>query len=358
MLVTLRPAFLLAMGLYAAAVPLAQAADKGAADNSAADSNGANGGASKAGDGEEDEDAPTPAPLTVGTMVIASNINLAVEAMAVDVAVDHVAYSYRFRNKGKDKLTLAASVAMPDLEVNSDANTTYVLPAQSPENPINLTVKSGDQPVATTPYLQAIALGIDRQNEIKAAGLPLLPFGAATDKAIAAAKPETLGKLESLGLVTPRDPAQPDSPVIADWSLRVVQGWMQPLDGGAATNVVVSFAPVKATYRVGVANLSGFDALKEQVCLTPAVMSAARNLLKSKDALLQVDDIVLANDGPARWLDNPAASVAVRKPQPNAVVAFCGMDAASGGKPVVTGKMAGSNDAAGLRILVFAPVDK
>ena len=307
-----------------------------------------------AGQTEEEEDAPTPAPLVVGTMVIASNPDLAIEAMAVDIAVDRITYSYRLRNKGKDKLALAASVAMPDLEVNSDSNSVYILPSQTPENPIGLAVRSNDQPVATTPHVEAVALGIDRQAEIRAAGFPLIPFGEATDKAIAAAKPEALSKLEALGVMTPRDPAQPDAPVVADWSLRVVQGWTQPLDPGAVTNVVVSFAPIKATYRVDAASLPGFDALKAQVCLTPAEMTAARALLKTKDAVLRVDDIVLANDGPARWLDNPAATVAVRKPQPNAVVAFCGMDAASAGKAVVTGKMPGSGEAAGLRVLVFA----
>ena len=342
MLVTLRFPLLLA-AILCGTVAVSRAAD---------------GGASKAGQTEEEEDPPTPAPLTVGTMVIASNINLAIEAMAVDVAIDRVAYSYRLRNKGKEKLSLTASVTLPDLEVNSEGNTFYNLPSQTPDNPIALAVKSADQTIATVPYVTAIALGIDRLTDLKTAGLPLIPFGEATEKAIAAAKPDVLGKLEGLGLVTPRDPAQPDTPVIADWSLRVTHGWTQPLDPGTTTNVVVSFAPIKATYRVDAANLAGFSVLKDQVCLTPAIMTAAKGLLKTKDAQAQVEDIVLANDGPARWLDNPAATVAVRKPQPNAVVAFCGMDAASAGKPVVTGKMAGSSDASGLRILVFTVAGK
>ncbi len=305
------------------------------------------------GTGEE-EDAPTPAPLTVGSMAIASDANLAIEAMAVDVAIDRVNYTYRLRNKGPAKLSLAASVALPDLEVNSEGNNVYDLPSQTSENPVNLVIKANDQPVTTTPFVQAIALGIDRQAEIKAEGLPLIPFGAAMDKAIAASKPESLGKLGSLGLVTPRDPGQPDTPVIADWSLRVIHGWMQSLEPGAVTNVSVAFAPVKAVYRVGATSLVGFDALKEQVCLTPAVMTAARALLKGKDAQVQVEDITLANDGPARWLDNPVANVAVRKPQPNSVIAFCGLDQASFGKPVVTGKMPGSSESAGLRVLIFS----
>ena len=304
------------------------------------------------------EEQPTEAPLTVGSMAIASDSALVVEAMAVDVAVDKVTYAYRLRNKGSAKLLLAASVALPDLEVNSDAATIFKLPSQTAENPVGLVVSSENKPITTTPLMQAVAVGIDRLAELKAENLPLIPFGADIEKALAAAKPETLTKLESLGLVTPRDPSQPDTPVIADWSLRTVHGWMQPLEPNAVTNVTVSFSPVKATYTINSDTLSGFDAIKEQVCLTPQSIAAAKALMTGKDATAEVVDITLANDGPARWLDNPPASVAVRKPKANSVVVFCGIDGASASQPVVTGKMPGSSDAAGLRVLVFSTPGK
>jgi hypothetical protein len=303
---------------------------------------------------DEDDEAPAQAPLTVGSMAIASDSALAVEAMAVDIGIDQVTYAYRLHNKGAAKLSLAASVALPDLEVNNEGSTVYALPAQTPENPINLTVKSDDKPVALTVNTQAIALGVDRLAALKAENMPLLPFGDAIDKALSSAKPESLTRLEQLGLVTPRDPTQPDTPVIADWSLHTVLSWTQDIAPSATTNVVVAFAPVKATYTVDAASLSGFDALKQQVCLTPQIMSAAKALVKGKGATISVADITLANDGPARWLDNPVATVAVRRPTPNSVVAFCGMDAATANQPVVKGKMPGSDAAAGLRVLVFS----
>lgn len=312
-------------------------------------------GQTKAAPADEEDDAPTPAPLTVGSMAIASVSDLAVEAMAVDVSLDRVTYNYRLRNKGSSKLDLAASVAMPDLEVNNDANVAYALPAETPENPVNLSVKSNDAPIATTSAVQATALGLDRLADLKAAHLPLIPFGTATDEALAAAKPDVLTHLESLGLVTPRDASQPDTPLIADWSLRVVQGWTQPLAPNAVTNVSVGFAPIKAIYRVDAGTVTGLNALKDQVCLTAPIIAGVRAMLKNKDATADVADIALANDGPARWLDNPAATVAVRKPQPNSLIAFCGMDAASANKPVVTGTMPGSDQATGLRVLIFTP---
>ena len=325
-------------------------------------------------EGEEEEDPPTQAPLTVGSMAIASDNAIAVEGMAVDVGIDKVAYAYRLHNKGATKLALAASVALPDLEVNNEGSTVYALPSQTAENPVNLAVTADDKPLEVTPYTQAIALGIDRLAVLKSENVPLIPFGEAVEKALAAAKPDALTRLEQQGLVTPRDPAQPDTPVIADWSLHTVLGWTQPVEAGAVTNVVVSFTPIKATYAVDASNLSGFDALKAQVCLTPQIMVAAKALVKGKAAVgaatgaaktqlaagattattIEVDDITLANDGPARWLDNPAATVAVRRPKPNSVVAFCGMDAATASQPVVKGKMPGSADAAGLRVLIFS----
>ncbi len=320
---------------------------------------------------EDEEDTPTQAPLTVGSMAIASDSALVIEGMAVDVGTDRIAYAYRLRNKGTAKLALTASVALPDLEVNNEGTTIYALPSSTAENPVDLKVKSDDKPLATTPLIQAIALGLDRLAVLKEENLPLLPFGEAIDKALAAAKPDTLSKLEQLGLVTPRDPAQPDTPVIADWSLHNVLTWTQPIEAGAATNVVVSFAPIKATYTVDAPGLGGFDVLKEQACLTPQIMAAAKGLVKAQAptatktaagaapspppaATIEVVDITLANDGPARWLDNPAATVAVRRPKPNSVVAFCGMDAATANQPVVKGTMPGSSEAGGLRVLVFS----
>ena len=303
---------------------------------------------------DQEEDVPTPAPLVVGAMAIASDADLAIERMAVEVNLDRVTYTYGLRNKGAAPLNLAASVVMPDLEVNTEGTTIYNLPSKAAENPVNLEVSAAGAPVATSPATQALALGVDRLADLKAANLPLIPFDAETQKALAAASPETLTKLVALGLVTPRDPSEPDTPPLADWTLHTVHAWMQPLPANAATEVKVKFAPVKAVYGVLAAGLPGFDALKDQVCLTPQIMAAAKALLKSKTAMLEVDDIVLSNEGPARWLDNPTGTVAVTKPKPDSVVAFCGMTAATAAQPVVQGKLPGSADTPGLRVLIFS----
>lgn len=303
---------------------------------------------------EQDEEGPTPAPLMVGALAIASDANLAIERMALDVAVDHVTYTYGFKNQGKGELKLATSVSMPDLEVNTEGTTIYNLPSNVAENPVGLAVTANGATVATTASMQALALGVDRLADLRAAKLPLLPFGAEIDKALAGLSPQALAGLVALGLVTPRDQAEPDTPLLADWTLHTVHSWMQPLPPGATTEVKVTFQPVKAVYGVRGDGLPGFEALKDQVCLTPQILAAAKALLKAKDDQLEVDDLTLANDGPARWLDNPPGTVRVTKPKPDSVVSFCGMTAATAGQPVVLGKLPGSADAPGLRVLIFS----
>jgi hypothetical protein len=303
---------------------------------------------------DEGEEQPIPAPLALGSMAIASDPALKIDAMAVDVAIDRVSYAYSLKNLGTTSLALAASIAFPDLEVNNEGTIVYDLPSQNPENVVNMTVQANGRPVATTPLVAALALGVDRLAELKAANLPLIPFGEATARALEATKPDTLEKLQRLGVVTPRDASDPDAPVIADWSLHVVHSWTQVLAPKSNTNVVVSYAPIKAVYTIDAGSLSGFDALKEQVCLTPQAISAAKALLSQKGAMLDVADITLANDGPARWLDNPPASVAVRKPAADAIIVFCGIDAATQAQDVVKGTMPPSSEAPGLRILIFS----
>ena len=276
-----------------------------------------------------------------------------VQEMRASSAIDRVAYDYKLANKGPRTLSLQASVALPDLEINNDEAVYYVLPRTDPENVVGLQVQSNGKIVPTRPYLQAFALGIDRLADLKADNIPLIPFSEETEKALAAAKPDTLAKLDSLGLVVPHDAAQPGATIEADWSLHVLHAWMQPLEPAKSTSVTVSFAPVAAVYQIDASSLGGLDSLADQVCVTSQVRAAVAALVKDKGAVANVGDIVLATDGPARFLPSPRATIAVHKPSPTAIVVFCGMDASTQGAAIVRGTVPEDQDASSLRILIF-----
>ena len=302
-------------------------------------------------------DAPTPAALAVGAMQIASDANLAVEGVDVSVAAERIVYSYSLRNAGSVDLDLTASVVMPELAASEDDEETWTLPADDPANPVALAVTADGAPVATTAAIRAAALGLDRLAEIEAAGLPLIPFGAAIEKALAGLAPETADRLAALGVVTPRDPAEPDAALRADWALDVTRSWRQVLPAGKTTAVGVTFAPIKAEYRLQRGDEKRVADAKDDFCLSAQALAAVQARLKSGVAL-QTTEFEIDLAPPARWLDSPPATIAVKKPKPDSVVAFCGMDEKSAGKPAATGALPDDASETLVNVVVFTPMAK
>jgi hypothetical protein len=302
--------------------------------------------------------APALAPLGVGPLHIASNADLDIEKIDVNVTLDSVVVSYSLKNKGRAALDLAASFAISGLQAYADDGEPWSLPAATPENPIGLSVAVDGAPIAMRADVTAYALGVERRAEIEAAHLPLLPFGPRTEQALAAVGPQTLAGLSALGIVSPRDPGHPERPVIADWTLAVTHSWRQHVPAGKATTLTVKYIPLRAETRYHHADALDLEDLKDEACLTPPQIAAAEDELKSPGSALAVTEIALVNEPPVRWFDSPAASLSVTKPGPEAIVAFCGMDAGSVDQPVVRGGELGGADPSDFRILFIQPTTK
>jgi hypothetical protein len=304
---------------------------------------------------EPQQRAPALAPLGVGPLHIASNAALDVENISIDVTLDAVVATYVLKNKGKDALDLAASFALPGLRAFAEDGEPWNLPAATSENPVALSIAVDGASVALKADVKAYALGVDRRREIEAAHLPLLPFGPRTAQALADLDVKAQAELANLGVVSPRDPDHPDRPVIADWTLAVGYNWMQALPAGKITTIAIKYAPLKAKARYGPAYALELEELKDEACLTPAQLGAAEAKLKQVGGALDVAAIALVNEPPLEWFASPLASVSVRKPDPQSIVAFCGMDQATAGQPVVRGLDIGGEDARDVRILIIEP---
>ena len=298
---------------------------------------------------------PAQASLVVGALQLGSAAALEVAGIDINVAADSVVYSYYLKNDGSADLHLTATLALPSLQASADGSETWLLASSDPENPESLTVTAAGAPVTTQATVHAYALGIDRLNEIKAEHLPLMPFGRQTEQALAALSPEAVARLAAAGIVSPRDPAQPKEPIMADWSLDVIRSWQQVLPPGKTTPVVVKFTPVKAQYTMTKDDLDDLDDLSEELCLKPPTLTALKSQLKTGGAW-KVTDVSLADDAPASWVDSPNPTLAVQKPKPDAIVAFCGIDEKTAGKPTVLGTAPDDND--GIRIVIFEPAGK
>jgi Domain of unknown function (DUF4424) len=300
--------------------------------------------------------APVLSSLVVGAMQVGSAPTLVIAGVDINVAGDKIVHSYFLKNTGSTELGLTAVVSLPELRASPDDSETWALAANDPENPIGLAVTAGGAPVATKADVHVYALGIDRLAEIKAEHLPLIPFGPEADKALATLSPEAAERLAALGIISPRDPSQPKTPVKADWSLDVVHMWRQVLPPGKTTPVTVKFAPVKAEYKMAKGDEQDLADMKDEVCLTPQVLRTLQTRLKGA-GVWKVTDISLADDPPNHWIDSPRPTVSVLKPKPDAIVAFCGMDEKSASRPTVLG-VAPNDDANEIRIVIFEPAAK
>jgi len=303
----------------------------------------------------QDAESPSESSLTVGALQIGSSANLVVERIDINIASNSIVQSYYLKNAGAMELAVAAAVSLPELAASADGSETWVLAANDPENPIGFTITAGGAPVTTKAEVRASALGIDRLAEIKAEHLPLIPFGPETDKALAALSPDTAGRLAALGIVSPRDPKEPNEPLTADWTLDVVRSWRQVLPPGKTTPIVVKFVPVKSQYRMEKEDLDDLDDMKDEVCFKPQVLGAVQSRLKGNGAW-KVIDMTVSVSAPSRWIDSPNPTLSVQKPKPDAIVAFCGMDEKTAGKPMALGTA--PDDADEIRIVIFEPVGK
>jgi hypothetical protein len=259
------------------------------------------------------------------------------------------------QNSGTAEIAVAAAVSLPDLEASTDGSETWVLSSSDPENPVGLTITAADASVATKAEVHAYALGVDRLSEIRAERLPLIPFGPATDKALAALTPEVADRLAALGIVSSRDPAKPKAPLTADWSLDVTRIWRQTLPPGKTTPITVKFTPVAAQYKLAKGNESDLDDMTDDVCLKPKVLKSLQSRLKAAGAW-KVTDMTLSVDAPSQWIDSPNPTLSVQKPAPDAIVAFCGMDDKTASDPAVLGSA--PDDSSEIRVVIFQPAPK
>lgn len=302
---------------------------------------------------DEAQEKSQPSALTVSALELAGDPALSLAAMTIDISVDRIVYSYGLKNSGAAPIALAGAIEMPSLEPSGDL---VVLPRSDAENPVDLMVALGEAPLVTTPHAHANALGLNRIKEIKSASLPDLPFGAETEKAIAQLPPEVSDKLTAEGLLTPRDPADPNAPRNAAWKLDVTHALKVNLPPGRTVPLTVSFAPIKASYRFTRDDLGDLDGLKDDMCLSAKALSALRGRITS-GGQWEVTEISVDADAPNDWMEAPKAKLSVKKPRPDSIVAFCGVSDKGSSTGNVAGSLPEDSQDNEIHIMIFTPAE-
>jgi hypothetical protein len=309
----------------------------------------------KSAAGSDSNDDDQPPALAVGALQISTDAPLKVTAMAIEVATDRIAYSYGLKNDRSSALDLLGTVTMPTLDASGEDKAPQ-LPKPEASNPVGLKVATSAGPIATKAHAKAWALEMNRQAELAAAKIPLLPFGPETAQAIKDSPAEVIAKLKRLGLIAPRDRAKPNDAYEPSWSLDVTREMEISLPANAETSLNVSFEPIRSDYELGKENDDDLDELKSEYCLSASTLAKLRARMKS-GASWQVSELAVDVSAPSPAFETPAATISVRKPSQNAIVAFCGVDEKTLGADVVAGAPPDDIEDGELHLLIFTPAD-
>ena len=186
----------------------------------------------------------TLAELGAGGLVFVTSPAIEMESEDLFVSPEKVEVTYRFINRGESDES--ALVAFPMPEVTGSEDVMVNLPGDDPANLFGFSTTVSGAPVAAGLHQYAFALGIDRSALLARLNIPLAPFGAATEKALAALKPEDQQQLVDLGLVRrwTYDAGQGETTTLFPvWTLRSAYSWQALFPAGKTVTIVHRYRP-------------------------------------------------------------------------------------------------------------------
>jgi hypothetical protein len=214
------------------------------------------------------------AELRAGGLVFVQTGEVAMEREDLYIGEEEVRVDYVFRNKGETDETTLVAFPMPDIEGNPFVNVS--IPDDAADNFLGFTVTVDGEPVEPRLQQRAYAIGIDVTEEIRAAGLSLLPFGRAAYEA-ADALPDDVRKdwaRRGILVLEQYDTGQGmEDHYSPYWTLKTVYWWETVFPAGKEVRVSHRYKPsVGGT--VGLTFLSegrfegdGYDDYVRRYCL-------------------------------------------------------------------------------------------
>jgi len=184
------------------------------------------------------------ATLGVGGLEFITTDKVEMASEDLSISPTQVKVVYTFKNDADTDQHVLIAFPMPD--ITGDGDFTVQIPTEDPENIFGFKTTFDGKPVQATLHQYASAVGIDQTDYLKKLGLPLAPFGEATQKAVNALPDADHKRLLELGLVIPMTydagkGEQTDyTPV---WTLRSTYSWEADFPAGKTVTVVHTYTP-------------------------------------------------------------------------------------------------------------------
>jgi hypothetical protein len=186
----------------------------------------------------------TTAQLGTGGLVFVTNEDIEMQSEDLSVSAEQVKVVYKFHNKSDQDQHILVAFPMPDIK--GDGDFMVGIPTEDPENIFGFQTTFNGKPVDAVLHQYAFVNNIDYSQELKAMGIPLIPYGQQTLAALNALSDADKAKLFGEGLVVPMEYDADDGPKVDTtpmWTLRSAYSWEATFEAGKDADVVHTYKP-------------------------------------------------------------------------------------------------------------------
>lgn len=277
----------------------------------------------------------TTAQLGTGGLIFVRTDTVAMESEDLFISPEEVRVAYKFRNISEADVESVVAFPMPDIEANPYANVS--IPDMASDNFLDFTVTVDGKPLEPTLDQRAFAAEVDVTDELKAAGIPLLPFGEAAEQALAKLPDDTRADWISRGIVmidTYDVGEGMKDHTIPFWTLKSTYWWKMSFPKGKEIDVRHSYKPsVGATVGLtfvtdGAVGGEQRDLYRQKYCMDGAFERAVQKAVDAADENVTPYyenwiSYVLTTGG--NWAANIGKfKLTIDKGKADSLVSFCG----------------------------------
>ena len=186
----------------------------------------------------------TMSQLGTGGLVFLTSQNISMDSEDLTVGPEQVKVVYQFTNNGAEDEHALVAFPLPD--ISGDGDFMVSVPSEDPENIFGFSTTFNGVPVDVELHQYAFAYGVDQTEVLSEFGVPLIPYGEATSKALDALDPTDQQKLLHLGMVIPMEYDIGDGMTThytAVWTLKSTYTWDADFKAGETAEVVHEYKP-------------------------------------------------------------------------------------------------------------------
>lgn len=186
----------------------------------------------------------TTSQLGTGGLLFVTNENVSMDSEDLSISPDRVSVVYRFTNKGDADDNVLVAFPLPD--ITGDGDFMVAIPDEDEQNLFGFTTSFDGRPVKSTLHQYAFAFGVDQTELLTSLGVPLAPFGEATQTALNALSDADHDQLVHLGLVIPMqydDGSGWKTDYTPVWTLKSTYTWEANFPAGKTVEVRHAYTP-------------------------------------------------------------------------------------------------------------------